>query len=336
MNGHRSQINLNSNQLLYSHFNQPDHSVVSLKVRILEKIYHPSNSPSLSTPYRRKREEYWIKLLGTAFPYGCNDKIDSVGNLSSPKCSSTNVMQLFPTSQRRPRSHGHRHYTRPDLHNVTFDSLVSIIQKPLGIHHIRTKLYSLPLSKLHTLLEETNSHHSLNSNALESRVASIITDIAYHRLYKPAKTNLLDNVDKRNFMHIHFANKGLDAINLPNVFHQKSIQENIPPYFKQQSSPIISYTYTSTISSRIFNHRKTLQQLNIDDLRTTPPSCSCSSSAFNYMPINHVITGDLSIVENATLRNTIRKGPKYREPRRINWKHNFIISKIIRSEILKR
>ena len=26
-----------------------------MKVRILEKIYHPTNSPGLSTPFRRKR-----------------------------------------------------------------------------------------------------------------------------------------------------------------------------------------------------------------------------------------------------------------------------------------
>ena len=45
MNGHRSQINNGGNQLLYRHFNLPDHSVLSMKVRILEKIYHPTNQP---------------------------------------------------------------------------------------------------------------------------------------------------------------------------------------------------------------------------------------------------------------------------------------------------
>jgi len=64
-------------------------------------------------------------------------------------------------------------------------------------------------------------------------------------------------------------------------------------YFKQQAAPIISYTYTSTIASKIFYHRKTLQHLNIDDPRFTPPVCSCSLSPFNYNPIRHVITGNL-------------------------------------------
>ena len=88
MSGHRYEINNGSNQLLYQHFNLLDHSILSFKVRILEKIYHPTNNPGLSSPLRRQREDFWIIELGTAAPYGCNDKIDSVGNLSSPRCSS--------------------------------------------------------------------------------------------------------------------------------------------------------------------------------------------------------------------------------------------------------
>ena len=83
MNGHRSSIKTGGNQLLYKYFNLPDHSVLSMKVRILEKIYHPTNSPGLSTPFRRKREEHWIRQLGTTAPYGCNDHIDSIGILGA-------------------------------------------------------------------------------------------------------------------------------------------------------------------------------------------------------------------------------------------------------------
>ena len=141
ISGHRFQINDNGGQLLYRHFNQPDHSIVSMKVVIIEKIYHHTNSPTLSTHFRRQREEFWIKILGTASPYGCNDNLSSIGNLTSPSCSNTNVMNLFPSHSRRKRSHGHRHYT-PAWHNdISFDDLLPFINKPLGIHHIRTKLF---------------------------------------------------------------------------------------------------------------------------------------------------------------------------------------------------
>jgi len=59
------------------------------------------------------------------------------------------------------------------------------------------------------------------------------------------------------------------------------VQANVTAYFKQQAAPISSYTYTSTMASKISNHRKTLQHFNIDNPRITYPACSCSSSPFN-------------------------------------------------------
>ena len=86
-----------------------------MKVRIIEKIYHHTNSPILSTPYRTDRELFWIKELGTAMPYGCNDNIKGVGNLSSPGCNAINVMSLFNTIPRTKRSHGHKRIQHPML-----------------------------------------------------------------------------------------------------------------------------------------------------------------------------------------------------------------------------
>ena len=79
-------------------------------------------------------------------PYGCNDNIRGVGNLSSPGCSEINVMSLFNTIPRTKRSHGHKRIQHPNIKKAskprtlqdTFNDLLSNIQKPLGIHHIRT------------------------------------------------------------------------------------------------------------------------------------------------------------------------------------------------------
>ena len=48
--------------------------------------------------------------------------------------------------------------------------------------------------------------------------------------------------------------------------------------------------------------------------------CQCKKSKFCYEPHGHVITGDLRVIENAKLRELVAKGPKYREPNRVNWK----------------
>ena len=69
--------------------------------------------------------------------------------------------------------------------------------------------------------------------------------------------------------------------------------------------------------------KKSLQEIDFDDIKAKPPSCSCNNSKFCYLPVGHIITGDLNIIENETLRSVIYIGPKYRIPKTINWKYNF-------------
>ena len=205
-----------------------------MKVRILEKIYHKTNNPTLSTPLRRQKEEYWIKESGCATPYWCNDKIDSLGNPSSPSCDSVNVLNLFNRPARRPRSHGHRRYNSPKLHNVSFDSLLPVLQKPLGLHHIRTALYSIPRTSLHKLQQYCLHQPFSNPSSSEYRLSSIILDISHNVLFKPVRTDLNSPTDSRRFMKVNFANKGIDAIKISNILNHKRVRDKIPPYFKQQ------------------------------------------------------------------------------------------------------
>ena len=73
-----------------------------------------------------------------------------------------------------------------------------------------------------------------------------------------------DEINKRSFLKLSFANKGIDAINLGNILHHKSVKSKIPPCFKYQSVSIISYTYTTHISTKIYNYNN----LNIDDFKS--------------------------------------------------------------------
>ena len=134
-------------------------------------------------------------------------------------------------------------------------TLCSFVQKPLGLHHIRTKLYSRPLTKLHSLQETCLTKSCSDPHSPLYRLIAMVLDISNHRLFKPvqSKANASEN---RSFLPLLFANKGLDAINLGNILHHKSVTSKIPPYFKDQSIPIISYTYTSPIAPKIFNYKR--------------------------------------------------------------------------------
>ena len=103
------------------------------------------------------------------------------------------------------------------------------------------------------------------------------------------------------------------------------IFSNIPPYFEYKESPCISYSYTSSVATKIFNYKTSLQQIDFQSLSQNPLPCSCSGSEFLYAPCGHIVTGDLNIVRNDKLRDLLRKGPKYREPVSFSWHQNFDI-----------
>ena len=53
----------------------------------------------------------------------------------------------------------------------------------------------------------------------------------------------------RHFIKIPFINKGMDFIDLPNIFRDKSVQSSIPNYFKNCEIPIICYKYNKPIGA---------------------------------------------------------------------------------------
>ena len=60
--------------------------------------------------------------------------------------------------------------------------------------------------------------------------------------------------------------------------------------------------------------------LNVSEYLSNPQTCQCKESKFCYESHGHVIIGDLRVLENARLKELVAKGPKYREPNRVNWK----------------
>ena len=96
-------------------------------------------------------------------------------------------MELFNNTPRRKRSHGHRSYNKPIIHDVSFDSLLPYVNTPLGPHHIRTKLYSVPLKLLYDLHEKAKDSSYLDSSTPEYRLVYMIMDVAHHRLFDPPR-----------------------------------------------------------------------------------------------------------------------------------------------------
>ena len=210
-----------------------------------------------------------------------------------------------------------RHYNKrvpqPDVAMSTLVDLVDMIEKPEGVHKINTKMFSISFPQLHGLqvlaLESTICDYS----SAEYRVTANILNIASYRFFRPVRSDVPAEKPK-DFMKIKFFNKALDAINLPALLRSTSVIDKIPVYFKDKQPPIVSYEYTSTVASKLFNLASALSNLNVSEYLSNPQTCQCKESKFCYEPHDHVIIGDLRVIENARLRELVAKGQKIKEP----------------------
>ena len=68
---------------------------------------------------------------------------------------------------------------------------------------------------------------------------------------------------KRHFIKIPFINKGIEFIDLPSIFKDRSVTSSIPAYFQNSEPPIICYKYNKPIRNTVFNFNKLVSDLDI-------------------------------------------------------------------------
>ena len=157
--------------------------------------------------------------LGTVHPYGLNDRLQSVGNVSKNLKNIINVFSLLNKHKRRKRSHGRRR-NKVSRSKITLENLYSIFNKEHGggLHHLLTTLYSIRLSTLYQLYLECEN---ITGNK-DKRFLRIILDVCCRRLYQPVRSNNCVPKPGRHFIKIHF-HKGIDKVNLQNMLHNKLV-----------------------------------------------------------------------------------------------------------------
>ena len=130
--------------------------------------------------------------------------------------------------------------------------------------------------------------------------------------YKPPPTIKRKQSSKFR-LNVNFCNKAIDFINLSQIINHPGVIQLLPPSFKHEP-PMVVFDLVKSIRSCIFNHKKAVQELNVDSFLADSciVPCFCADSPFIDADHGHIITGDLRIVENNKLRKLLAKGPKYR------------------------
>ena len=130
------------------------------------------------------------------------------------------------------------------------------------------------------------------------------------------KLKKVSTKDRLRF-EINFVHKCIQNIDLRRILTHKTIKATIPTQCKYKKLPIIYYKYERNISQTIFNYNKCTKETlfsTIEELNNIP--CVCQqplNQTFVNRQYGHIITGDLSIVQNEHLQTVMHKGAKFRD-----------------------
>ena len=217
---------------------------------------------------RHETELKWIKLLQTPFPLGFNDNIYHVGNIS--KMPDFDVFSLLEIRKRKSRLHGIRKKGNSKRKkkkkkkkravkrsNISLKDLSKVLEDH-SRHFMLSFLSSLPISVLRILDTEANKFYDRNHQLYD---AALLTRCYTQHALRPfidSETN-----HKRHFIKIPFINKGIEFIDLPSIFKDRSVTSSIPTYFQNSDPPIICYKYNKPIRNTVFNFNKLVSDLDI-------------------------------------------------------------------------
>ena len=157
---------------------------------------------------------------------------------------------------------------------------------------LRTYVLSLPRKSLLTVLHAIETLQ--NDSSIPRRVALMVKDLITHRnkVHVPIVRDEMSKKCPSNYLKLFLHNKGVEMLNLPRILHSKRVLRRVPTLLGTTDPPTVSYSYTSTISGKVFNFRKAVKNLDFS-VGTNDMSCNRSISPYNFAPLGHIVTGNL-------------------------------------------
>ena len=218
VNNHRNRLRQLSNLYLYQHFNSDGHSEEDISIMPIEEVTCTSGSTGVSLSAKRlEREGYWYRELCTVYPYGLNDNVRKVGNVS--KCSQEMVVNTLFNRQPRKfkKRQQQRHRRKVDLADLAaqVDTLLSEYKSYTFCFNFRNLVLNLPKKCMMAL--STIIDNWVATNDVPDRVMVLAKDlIAYKKRAPRMETNdvMKNSKNASGFMTMHYHNKGIEMLEL--------------------------------------------------------------------------------------------------------------------------
>ena len=105
-------------------------------------------------------------------------------------------------------------------------------------------------------------------------------------------------------------------------FPQFETQDEAHKKFTEEDIPAVVFSLKDPIRGKILNYSKFVGSLELDqDNNFESIPCVCNTVQPEYINTHHqhVLTGDLKFVQNNQLRSILQKGPKFREPQKVDF-----------------
>ena len=262
-----------------------------------------------------QKEIFWINTLCTAYPLGLNDNIRGHGNISQGGIGDV----YFTNSQipRRKRGHGKRKNRKRILINRQF-----FIEK---VELLKDKFESC-LSEFYQTLRSFRKRHlvalskhqfSYPTEYLRNIFQSFTNNVINPRSNIQEMERRKNRKQDREVLLIPFVSKAIDSLKLKSLFLDGKIQRLMPEKIFDSLPISLRHSYDIPIGRKICNYSSLLKGLGLQKLKEyIGKDCECNANVEHfYEPHGHVISGDLSLVQNPVLRDLMMKGTKYREPR---------------------
>ena len=321
MNQYRSNIKLkNTQQYVHRHFIK-DHSFNDFMVQPIEQV----NYNGVIDKYERKnirliREDFWMRELRTIYPYGLNVEVRGYKLATELLLTPTGIAieSLFNKSNREQLKRGNRSKRTYKFEINSLSNIISEYDNNFDLNNnlniyfqLRKFIYSMNKKQLKQINIEI-----LNTMDIKVNYKEMILDMIKRKLQKSTSNKDSRNeVFDREVISMDFINKGMELVGISRIFHDKTVSCHL-----KIESPIISFKYDKPIRNKILNYQHTVIKTNYEEIDSV--SCNCHKyidSTYYNNDFKHVITGDMSFVQNDKLRLLLEKGPKYRNNSCIDW-----------------
>ena len=287
--------------------------------------------------FRRSRETKYITELRTIYPYGLNvhsddkhkaDKMNHIGQdvpigIVFPKLPKS--AKYLPKTGISHTKHSNKRLSHNDRTSF-IDELISMLNSNLSevTNYIRVKIFSMKKKDLKHVGGLIQDKLCEDEFPQFNQWFEIAMDIIMSRLFKNNKpANVKKRKTPKHRITVPFTSKALDFINFPQILRSEKVIKALPKTMSADDSPMVVYSMTQPIRSKVLNYNKFVTELDLKAFSKDRNivSCHCKDYKEKYVDKDHghILTGNLSIVENEDLRKLLYKGPNYRQPREINF-----------------